>query len=591
MANELLSDGTVSWVGGMDTSRHPSNISEIQYSKACNIIIPNSLGGVRSRFGIHCAHLEFENNTTKNIYRKGVVQAECWFKKNNIIFLAALVDGYVLLFRRQTKTLFTVTNLTKRRRNIKTHGQAWGIPIPGGCIFNNSFDLPIFVNESRAKRLHESKGELGIGRMGVYLQHRLFYVDQSGTQIRASDYMHPTKFTREGTNIIGFMCPDAGESITAIGKQKSIIGTVEGGNLIWSSDRDIYSADVRGTRSDWANQGSSVGKTTETVPGFSACSSYSFESFNTNVYLRSSQFGMVDIRQAEYQFANYDTLSNQSVEASYYFDNDTDWMLDRCYTRACNQRLFTTVAPELHENGGVYWNGMLSMFPASVQVNQGSIPRRFESVFTGVRPWCMTVVKSSASIDELFIHSHDKDGINRLYLMDESTDYDTDHSGKLREIEGFVETRAFTFSNALTLKQTEKRFYSLGQMPRTVKIKLFSRPDGQGEWFSQWTADHLICRNKIENHVFTPKSSKPQARPLVSFSSEKFERCYPSTTKFLSIQYRVEFTGPIQLDSIALVASAQSMDTTTTSRETECKIMTYNFKPDYSYSILPTLPQ
>lgn len=588
MPQELLTDGTVSWVGGMDTSRHPSDIAEIQYSKACNVIIPSSLGGICSRFGIHCIQLKFENEQTRSIYEHGEVQCEGWFEKNNIMHLVALVSGSVLLFLPVSSGVYEVTNLTKARANIQKSGPAWCSRVPGGCIINNGFDLPIFINGSTAKRLHEKKGELGIGRMGIYMHHRFFYVDQSGTQIYASDFMQPTKFTLEGTNIFGFMCPDAGETITAIGKQKTITGTVEGGGLVWSSSRDIYSVDVRGTRSEWANQGSRVGKVGETVPGFSACSPYSFESFNTNLYFRTQQFGVVDLRQAEYQFANFDTLSGQSIEASYYLENDTEWMLNQCYTRACNGRLFTTVAPELHESGGVYWNGILSMHPSAMQSNQGNIPRRFESVFTGVRPWCLTVTHPYASKDRLFIHSHDKDGINRLYMMDELSRYDVDHSGAIKPIEGFIETRAYSFRSSMSLKQTEKRFYSLGEMPDSVNIKLFSRPEGQGEWFHQWNENHLICRSEVKDNVFTPVVSYPQSRSLVSFSSENFTRCYSFSDKFFAVQYRIEFTGPIKLDSIAILATQKPVDVTTYSKETTCKTLTYEYRPDFNYSILPT---
>ena len=73
---EKLSDGTVSWIGGMDTSRDPSDLSETQYAKAINVIIPSSLGGIKTRFGIHCANLKFDSKGTKEIYRNGNIQAE-----------------------------------------------------------------------------------------------------------------------------------------------------------------------------------------------------------------------------------------------------------------------------------------------------------------------------------------------------------------------------------------------------------------------------------------------------------------------------------------------------------------------------------
>lgn len=586
---ERISDGNVSWLGGMDTSRSPNDIAEMQYSKGNNVIIPDSLGGIRSRFGFHCCTLDFDFKATKKIYSENAILAEGYFTSGNQTYLVAYVSGYILKFTRVTTNRFRVENMNPRNRNMDSSSLGWVIPIPNGCIVNNGFDLPFFLDSSVARRTKPKNGEIGIGKMGVYVQHRLFYSDQSGKQIIASDFNQPLKNTLEGTGIIGFMCPDSDERIVAIGKQKSVLGTAEGGNLIWSSDKDIYSTDVRGTRSSWANIGQRVGKTTETVPNLSATSSYSFESFNTNMYFRSAQLGMADIKQSEAQFSQLDAMNSQSIEASYYFDNDTSWMLSRCYSRKCNKRLFTTVSPEKNYQGYVYWNGILSFFPAAAYSNIGSVPRRFESVFTGIRPWCMTSV-SSSSKDELFIHSFDKDEVNRLYVMDESTNYDIDQFGKIKEIEGFIETRGYNHKNPLLLKQPEDRFYRLNIMERSVKITLFSRPEIQGPWTEMAERNHLICRTKLsDDGLFTPVSHKGQTRPFVNLPSEKFDCCYKLGYSFISLQYRIEFKGPINLDSIITIASLKQRETTMSQIETDCNVISYTYRPDYNYFITSSI--
>lgn len=584
--SEIQSDGTVNWMGGMDTSRGPADIGDIQYSKATNVIVPNSLGGLRARFGIHCAKLKFDDRETESIYRNSSIQGEGCFYTQNGFFLICVVSGYVLKFSKIAGKSFYVENINRNNRNAASLTHAWVIPIPNGCIVNNGFDIPIVVTSTDSRRTNPNDGEIGIGQMGVYLQNRLFFVDQSGRRILASDFLNPTKFTLEDTNIFGFACPDESETITAIGKQKSILGAVEGGNLMWSSNKDIYSVDVRGTRSEWASLGSRVGKVTETIPGFSAASSYSFESFNTNMYFRSSRHGIADLRQSEYQFVNLDSLGSQSIEASYYLDNDTDWMLNKCYTRACNKRLFTTVAPEKSEDGSVYWNGILSMHPAAIHSGQSATSRRFESVFTGVRPWCLTVVSWMSEKDVLYIHSHDKDGVNRMYVMDEESDFDIDHNDVPVEIQGFVETRAYTMKNPLLLKQADRRFYRLNLTSRSIKIKLFSRPEQQGAWTETWNANHLICRAKVENGVFTPTPHKGQTRPYVNVSSEKQWPCYPLGNKFLALQYRIEFTGPLNLDSFVVTGVLSGYDKMVSRDETECNSISYEHLPDYGYTIV-----
>jgi len=586
MAEKILTDGTVGWVGGMDTSRQPNDIGESQYSKATNVIIPSSLGGIKSRFGIHCAELSFVDKVEQNIYSKGNVQGEGWFSVDTRIYLIVVVDGYIFKFRQTASNSFNAELININDRNQATRTNAWVITIPNGCIVNNGFDLPVYVTEDSARRTDPLVGEIGIGQMGVYVQHRLFVVDQSGRRILASDYNQPIMFTREFTNIFGFMNPDEDELITAIGKQKSIIGTVEGGNLIWSSNRDIYSADVRGSRTDWANLGTKVGKTSETVPGYSAASSTSFESFNTNMYFRTKQYGIADLRQSEYQFTGLDAPGNQSIEATYFLDRDTDWMLSKCYTRACNKRLYTTVAPERNDHGYIFWNGILSFHPAASYSNTGNIPRRFESVFTGVRPWCLTVVTGENIKDRMYIHSFDADGINRLYFLNEESDHDIDGNGKTVEIEGFIETRAYNHQNPLLLKAPNRRFYRMNSMSRSVSMNVFSRPESHGEWTEMYSNTHLVGRVSIENHMLVPTNHKPQTRPFVNMSSEKFPNCYPGT-KFLSVQYRLEFKGPLYLDSLIVAATVDGYDATVTAQETNTIYLTYSFRPDFGYQINP----
>ena len=169
--------------------------------------------------------------------------------------------------------------------------------------------------------------------------------------------------------------------------------------------------------------------------------------------------------------------------------------------------------------------------------------------------------------------------------MNELSDFDIDHQGKTVEIKGFIETKAYTLKNPLLLKQSMQRFYRLNVLSRTTKIILFSRPEVQGSWTKMWESDHLVCRTKIENGVFVPVSSQGQTRPYVMTTSEKFSDCYKFGTRFIALQFRIEFTGPINLDSLVVVGSLVDHDKTVAKIETDCKINSYEYLPDYSYSI------
>lgn len=581
---ETLSDGNTSWIGGMDTSRSPIDIDDLQYAKAVNVIIGTSLGGIRSRFGFQHVHIEFEDRESKTIYEKGHIQGEGYFISNGRIILIVVVDGYVFKLTQTGYATFEAININLNDRNNVILSKAWVIPIPNGCIVNNGFNLPIYITATSQRRTNPSQGEIGIGMMGVYCQNRLFYVDQSQRMIVASDFRNPITIQEYyDTGILGFSAPDADEIITAITKQKTILNYVEGGNLIFSTNRDIYSVDVRDARTTWADLGTNIGKVQETIPGFSAVSSYSFEPFNSNIYFRTAQYGISSIKQSEYQFSQLDALTDQSIEASYFLGRDTDWMLDACYTKSFNERLLTTVGPERTQEGYTYWNGILSFHPAALYQNQQTTPRRFESIFTGVRPWSLTVVKQERSRDILFVNSNDKDGINRLYMMDESIDFDVNYRNDRKEIEGYFETRAYNFKNPFTLKHTNGRFYRLGMTERSIHMNGYARTTLDGEWVGFFERDHLIQRIN-SNSPFIPKATRAQVRDYVNLPDEK-NPCCAKHNSHIAIQYRFEFKGPLNFQHFIVTGTQESYDQTVTKTETEPTIRVYSDLPDYTYSI------
>lgn len=581
---DYLTDGSVTWIGGMDTSRSPIDIDETQYSRACNVFIPRSLGGIKVRHGIHHQHLDFDSADTKKLYELGHIQAEGWFTDKNKYLLLVVVDGYVLLFTPTSGSSFRVTNLNPGDPNVSR--KHWIIRVPTGAIINNGINNPIYVTPKSIRRTNPDLGELPPGRMGVYVQDRLFYSNDDGSLIYASDFDNPiTMHEYKLTGILGFAVPEYRDSITAIGRQKVMLDYAEGGALVFSTRNNLYSVDVRGDRNTWGSLNNRVGKVTQTVEGFNACSAYSFETFGTNLYFRNYQFGIADLKQSQYQFNQFDGIVGESIEASFWLDRDSDWMLDHCYTRACNSRLFTTVAPEQDDQQRIFWNGILSFHPSALYANQMTAPRRYECLITGVRPWCLTSVKIPNEGDVLFVHSHDKDGVNRLYRMEKNTDYDINHRGERVEIEGWIETRGYDYKQRFALKKEHSRFYSLREFPRDLKINIYSRSEVLGGWEMYHEAEHLIGSNHdVTTQGVQPKVSLPQTRYQFNIAEPDYSNCSTRGNAFLWVQDRIEFKGPIHLDSFIRTGTIETLERTV-SREPERTRMEFDATPDFTYSI------
>lgn len=583
-------DGNISWSGGMDASRSPSNIAENQYHKACNVQLRRSGGGISSRDGIHNVRIDFNGHKfLQEQYETGHVQAEGWFNDGYEDYLLCAVNGWVIKFQEINEGYYSATLVNSCDQNNPNLTKGWFTRVPYGAIYNDGESLPLWITSSESRRTDPSIDEIGVGRSGVYVQNRFFYISEDGKEVYFSDFRNPlSRAEAIGANLLSFVVPEDEDEITAIAKQKAMINYVEGGVLIFSTLDNIYSVDVRGPINSWETQGSSVGRVQESIRGVGASSSYSFESFNTNIYFRSREFGICDLRQSQFQFTNDDDLTSQSIEADYWLSNDTEWMLDQCYTRGYKGRLYTTIAPEFREDGYVFWNGMIVYHPDPKYSNRQQGPRRFEGIVTGVRPWCITAVKSQNRRDRLFIHSHDCDGVNRLYQFTD-TDYDQNHRGKRVEIESWIETRGYSFGSDLIPKVSKSRFYKLKDIPRDLRVKVFSRTESSGFWSEYYRGIHYVggIRSSIESGI-QPANIKPQSRNHVSLPEEKSVNSDSygglSGNEFYSRQDRFEFKGAYTLSKFVRHAD-QKEDVDHIETEKHKFQSVYDYKPDFGYCI------
>lgn len=588
MAEKLI-DGNLSWSGGMDASRFPSIIDQDQYHRGCNVQLRKSSGGLSSRDGIHHVMIDFNNhNFAENIYKYGHVQAEGWFNDGYKDFLLVAVNGYIIILEELVDGYWSACLMNKGDQNNPEITKGWFTRIPYGSIYNDGESLPFYISSNEIRRTDPSVNEIGVGRMGIYVQNRLFYSSSDGKEVFFSDFRNPVSRSEAiNANLLSFVVPEDEDEITAIGKQKSMLNYTEGGVLQFSTIDNIYSVDVRGAIENW-EEASGIGKIQESIRGIGAASAYSFEPFNTNIYFRSREYGLCNLKRSQFQFTQDDDFTSQSIEVDYWLENDTEFMLDQCYTRGYKGRLYTTIAPEFRSDGYVYWNGLISYHPNPSYSGGNRTTRRFEGIITGVRPWCMTVVKSENKKQRMFVHSHDIDGVNRLYRFVD-VDYDLNHNNRKVEIESWVETRGFDFQTKFIPKNSSERYCKIRNIPRDLKVRVYGRTESSGQWSLYHNSVHIVGglkRGSIGQIV--PANIKPQNRDHVPLSDENDIQTEVygniSGKSFFSRQDRFEFKGSFILDRFIREATIQSVNKSIEQEDTRYQSV-YKLKPDFSYNI------
>ena len=583
--DRILVDGTNNFSGGMDASRFPWAIAKNQYFRGCNVMIPRTGGGIRQRLAYITQTLDFlGDGKAMELYRSGHIEAEGWYYIGNEEILLASINGHILEFRRASRDRHCARVLNYSDPNSPT-AKAWFTKVPNGSILNNGVSNPIEITEGIAKRVSGSK-VIGPGREGVYIQNRFFYVTPDRKSVIASDFRKPTSLSNAAaTNIWGWYIPDDSENITAIGSQKVMLRDVEGGALIISTNDTIYSIDVRGDRQEWGNiENSGFARIEETIPSIGAVSSYSFESANTNVYFRTQSHGLVDIRQSDSQFRTEQDFDQQSIEVDYWMGRDTPEFLDMCYTRRFGNRIFTTVGPSMDQNGHIYWNGMVSVHPNPNQSNGDPFTRRFEGLWTGVRPWAITVTRSPRR-SEMFVHSRDTDGVNRLYRVDNDSQYDIDEQGRKKDIESWIETRSLDFEFLEEAKVPFERYYGVRDIQNQTRVQVSARRDAAGPWISISDLTH-----KIDPVATNEKGGllcgcyRTLDRPRINMGSESAINLLSGAPicdmLCRSMQYRFDVKGPFLLEHIITKSTISSWPTSVEEQEE-----TDGYKGQYSYTL------
>lgn len=546
----LKTDGYDNFLGGMDSSRGPSVLGSNQYYYSVNMVLPKTADGISTRKGFRRLKINFETKRDKEIFESGNPQSSGYYKDTNYrVVILLSISGYVFELKEDSQFIYKARIINKGDQNLSNTQDSYIIRIPFGAIINDGVNASLYTSNSQTRRTKRNKREIGAGLAGVYVQNRLWYIRQNRREIFASTINEPLSLDEAYLdNIYGIMCPENDDIITAIGKQGTSGSDALGGNLAFATLSDFYSANVRGARTQWGiTGGQGTGFVDKTIPGLGAVSPYSFEPYNSNIYFRHTSLGLVSLNQGKYEFVNRDSFTNQTSESGLFFSNDTKELLSRCWTKAYNKSIYTTVSPSINENGFVYWNGLIVKTPDPYYGKVETIKDITESVFTGIRPWNITVT-NDGGIEKMFILSYDYDFVNRLYIYDESLTHDIDKDFNKKKIESQLLTRRFAFNSPLLPKKEEFASYSLSNIMDDVDVEIKTRT-GIGQFKSVFKTSHIVC-NQCRNGFLCCDSVLTE-RENVNFPVTKGE--------FFSLQDLIKITGSANLRRFVRVSLEQNI--------------------------------
>ncbi len=563
--DKLASDGIADFSGGMDSNTSPSLLRKNQYFCSVNMQMRVGKRGMSTRSGFREVKLNFSTKKQENFYRSSVIQGCGYYLYGNMLVHVISCSGRIFELREVNKWEYDV--VYTGIRNNESIRNVYMPNVPDGLIINDGESAPIYVQKLFYRR--SKRDEIGAGLGGIFTQNRFFWVKPNGKEVGVSSFNNPMS-VEEPTlaNLTGFSIPD-NNFISAIGEQRFIDRNSQGGSLVISSIKNIYSVDVRGPISSWGKSQDGVGVVSGDIYDIGAQSQNSFVSLNGNVYFRSRTLGLVSLQYLQFIFNNQDILESQSYGGDLFFNNDDKFLLDSCYTVKYKNKLYTTVSPDMHSTG-VFWNGMLVCKPQQ----KGIIT--YESLYTGIRPWCICQPDDVYGEEFLYFHSFDYDGVNRMYILDDNADMDHVIGQKPKEIESKLFTRMMSFDNGFSFKKQSAQAYSISGMSRDVDVSIFTRHSEDSSFKPIFHTMHKTNKCSVdEKGIFVNENLSMGDRPFVPFAD--------SSGPFIFKQDLVKIRGACNIESLLRECYYSQIDKTIHTQEHKAKRETYCPENFFSY--------
>lgn len=563
---KIRSDGITDFSGGMDSYTSPSLLQKNQFYYSVNCQIKPGISGIMTRSGYRGIKLVFESKRDEDFFNNGRIQGCGYYIHKGLIIQLVSCDGRIFEFE-EVNRLDEFKVRYVGIENSYLNRTAYFSKVPRGAIINDSESAPVACRDRTYSRIKGRKS-IKAGRAGIYIQNRFFYINSNGKSIEFSSFNDSTSINEAIlANLQGFYTPDDTD-ITAIGEQKFIQRDSNGGSLVFSTQQNLYSIRVNGSVTAWGDPNNDLGKISGDMYDVAAVSPHSFLSANGNTYFRSRSLGLASLQYLQFIWNNVDIVEPQSYGGHMFFNNDDEYLLDSTYSVRYNNNIYTTVAPNLQDNC-VYWSGILATRPGQKGI------LRYDSLHTGLNPWCMQVVKDSFAKEYFYIFSRDNDGKNRLYVVDDRLDYDIRVDKTISPIESQFASRFYNFNDPFSIKKCQSQMYGLAILSDVLKTEVFARHN-EGVNFSRISEEtHLnkLCASRIfENRIATER-----------YKEVHFSDGLSSDNYFYQCQDLIKLTGSFRLDKIIRTAMASLPDSTPREEDKIIKFNQYVHKKLYSY--------
>lgn len=500
MPDTRIYDGHTS-IFGNDSDTDPISLTPSRAAKSVNRIFRGGRNRPRPPF-LHIDILRFEGEAVnyETVFRFGNFQG--WFpylkkKPNREDGIVVAIAGYIFFLTLVNEKI--IVRLIFKGNDAKLL-HTWFVQAEEWLYIQNGSQRPIFWDgqfapdgTTTARRSDPALSEMPVGTIMVYAHGRVF-LSNAFDQVAASDIIYgggltdstgTQRFTENNYWAGGgyFGIPTELGSINgaaAIARQDDRLRTQ--GEVVFVGSNGAYAIEASVPRGQW--QDAQV--QTITLTGRGCESPYSVINVNNDLWMRS------DDGIASYQTLRADqkrqlSFGKTSRHVNYWLDFDTPWLKQYCSMIYFDNRIISTVNPELGQprdagHGSLRWHkGMVALDLDQASDVQGDSSFNWDGLWTGVRPSALLVLRKRA-----YAFSVDVDGENRIYEITRSGLNDRIYTKGVQK-KSFYITKRFTFeptqkSNQFEVKRLIGGDISISEVRDVVSVKVEFRPDFYPSW-------------------------------------------------------------------------------------------------------------
>lgn len=601
-SSKLTSDGSVSFIGGQNSSLLPHQIDDTSYAKGINVSVKR--GALGPRAGYIQQKLTFLNDasyfdprgvhtTYKKIFESGKFQGACNYYTEAGERIIAVVSGFIYCIYPKKKTVQHIPiddeqsiytevedRLEPYSQRLNQYHKRVNFAQAGTYLVIFDYpDRPVILDSFHAFRSPVGQTDtLGYPVyyvpatvMGCYNQNRLFVCsatneftagDPTGSAVapkapitfnelyqKAGEYIGQT-FSLGSTN--------KNNPITAMGFLQVTDSSTGTGPLFVATKDAIYTYDTNQSRSQWTGGNTAFGKLALYSAGIAGPKAVA--NINSDLIFVDGT-GRVRAFNASKQYESTWENAPIDIEVFNWIDSPIDKSLSVVATS--HNKVFITVQPNITTAIDLYGNYtndyafkgliVLELDHLSGLRQDGGIAC-WAGIWTGVNTMDMVTCE-----DELYIFAKDPAYTNSFYHVDfnETQDF---YNNTYKNIKSRIYTKQYAPTS--TVQDKEERCLIVGLQDLEGHVKVEIRRANDSSNFRSW---RVFETNALTCSMTEPKNLMPHSYRELNFGSPEETECNPVTGELESVYRKCQLMLDISaenwtLESIYLLADKKTTD-------------------------------